>query len=129
MKHYRNPESIHPPLAAYTHQVEIVNPQRQLIISGQIGMDINGIIPNSSAEQFSLALDNTMKNLAAANMKKEDIDKMTIYFVEDISREERIKMLADKLGDHKPCMTLIYVSRLANAKIMVEIEATASCAG
>ena len=50
MKHYRNPESVHPPLAAYTHQVEIVNPQRQLIVSGQVGMNCDGTMPESAEE-------------------------------------------------------------------------------
>jgi len=127
MKYYRNPESIHPPLAAYAHQVEVVNPQRQLIISGQIGMNLDGTMPESADEQLTLALDNIINNLEAASMNREDIDKLTFYLVDDIEKDARIKILTEKLGNHKPCMTLIYVSKLANAKIKVEIEALASC--
>lgn len=38
MKQSRNPKTIHPPLAAYTHQIEITGAQRWLMLSGQVGM-------------------------------------------------------------------------------------------
>ena len=38
MKTQRNPDTVHAPLAAYSHQIEITGPQRQLVIAGQIGM-------------------------------------------------------------------------------------------
>ena len=38
MKQFKNPESVHSPLAAYTHQIEITEPKRWLVLSGQIGI-------------------------------------------------------------------------------------------
>ena len=42
MKTYRNPPDVHPPLAAYSHQVELSGPGRQLILSGQVGVAADG---------------------------------------------------------------------------------------
>ncbi len=126
MKTSRNPDTIHPPLAAYSHQVEITGNERLLVLSGQIGMRTDGSVPSDPIDQVQLALDNLVANLAAAQMSTADIVKLTIYLVGEMSGPLRREAIAKHLGGHKPCMTLVYVTALASPEYRVEIDAWAS---
>ena len=41
----RNPGVVHAPAGRYVHQIEVTNPTRILFISGQVGMEQDGTIP------------------------------------------------------------------------------------
>ncbi|SEN45991.1 Enamine deaminase RidA, house cleaning of reactive enamine intermediates, YjgF/YER057c/UK114 family [Amphibacillus marinus] len=125
MKQARNPQSIHAPLANYTHQIEVHNPQRWLTISGQVGMTPAGGVPEEAIEQLKLALVNIKENLTAASMSITDLTKLTFFLVDQIDAPKRVAIIKDFLGDHTPCMTLIYVAGLATPQLKVEIEAVA----
>ncbi len=58
MKTYRNPDNIHPPLAAYSHQIELDASERLLVLWGQIGMHQDGTIPSDPIEQLKITLEN-----------------------------------------------------------------------
>lgn len=126
MRITRNPETIHSPLAAYAHQIEVSGAQRWLILSGQIGMKQDGSLPEDPVEQFETALKNVDNNLTAANMEVKDVLKLTIYLVDPIDAEKRRELLSAWSKGHEPCMTLIYVTALASPKIKVELDAMAS---
>lgn len=126
MKTYRNPPSVHPPLAAYTHQIEISGPERLLFLSGQVGATQEGVVPEDPIEQLELALENILRNLEAAGMMVQDIVKLTIYLVGEMDAAERRERIAAKLQGHQPCMTLLYVAALAVPIYKVEIDAWAS---
>jgi len=125
VKRFQNPETIHTPLAAYSHQIELTDVRRWLVLSGQVGMRTDGNLPDDPIEQFKIALDNIHKNLRAAGMEIEDLVKLTIYLVGDIDTAKRREVLADWLGAHAPCSTLLYVAALANPNIKVEVDAWA----
>jgi len=122
---YQNPETVHAPLGAYSHQIEVMAPRRWLVLSGQIGMRPDGSLPNDPLEQFELALDNIRKNLQAAGMEIENLVKLTFYLAGDMDTARRRGISAEWLGNHKPCSTLIYVAGLATPDIKVEIDAWA----
>lgn len=125
MKESRNPEAIHPPLAAYAHQIEITGAQRWLMLSGQVGMQPDGTLPDDPVRQFEIALNNILANLKAANMQIKDLVKLTLYLVDPIEAGIRAELLSGWLQGHEPCMTLIYVAALASPKIKVELDAMA----
>jgi enamine deaminase RidA (YjgF/YER057c/UK114 family) len=122
----RNPPSIHAPLAGYSHQIELAGPQRLLVLSGQVGMAPDGRVPEDPGEQLELALDNVLRNLEAAAMDAGDLVKLTFFLVAAIEAERRRAALAERLGGHEPCMTLLYVPALASPAIKVEVDAWAS---
>ncbi|MEN3312780.1 MAG: hypothetical protein V7645_2109 [Actinomycetota bacterium] len=126
MKEYRNPAAVHAPLAGYSHQIELHAPQRLLVLSGQIGMSPEGNVPDDAGGQLTLALENVLSNLASAAMGVEDIVKLTFYLTEPIDPDRRRTILAERLGAHAPCMTLIYVAGLASPALKVEVDAWAS---
>ncbi len=126
MKQYRNPANVHEPVAAYTHQIEISGPERLLILSGQVGRRQDGTVPEDAAQQLSIALENLLRNLEAAGMGVTDIVKVTLYLVGNLDAARRREILAGRLGEHKPCMTLVYVAALASPIYKVEVDAWAS---
>jgi len=125
MKEYRNPQDVHAPLGAYTHQVEL-HGERLLVMSGQVGMDQDGTAPEGTIAQLNLALDNVRRNLVAAGLDTSDLVKLTFYIVGDVDADERRRVIASKLGNHRPCMTLLFISSLATPALKVEIDAWAS---
>lgn len=125
MKISRNPDSIHNPVAPYVHQIEVTGPNRWLNLSGQLGMRIDGTVPENPLEQLQLALENVKKNLDAAEMEIKDLTKMVFYLVGDFEAELRRKIIGDFLGEHLPCTTMIYVVALAAPSFKVEIDAWA----
>ncbi len=129
MKEYRNPPNVHPPIAAYTHQIEIKGSERLLVLSGQVGRRQDGSVPDDPIEQLQVALDNLRRNLQAAHMDIEDVVKLTFYLVGDMDAEKRRDAIAAGLKGHKPCMTLLFVSSLASPAYKVELDAWASSEG
>ncbi len=126
MKTYRNPPDVHPPIAAYTHQIEIHGPERLLVLSGQIGRREDGSLPDTPIEQLDVALENLQRNLQAAGMDIHDLIKITFYLVGESDVALRRDVIAAHLQDHRPCMTMIFVSALATPNYRVEIDAWAS---
>jgi enamine deaminase RidA (YjgF/YER057c/UK114 family) len=124
MKTFRNPESIHAPVSDYTHQIEISGQTRWLVMSGQLGKDENGIVPDDPIEQIKIAMDNIVRNLHEANMEVKDLVKIVFYLVGDIDNSKRREAISQVLNDHNPCMTML-VASLANPSFKVEIDAWA----
>ncbi len=125
MKQFRNPPDVHQPVGSYSHQIEVSN-ERMLIISGQVGMGQDGVIPTDPYEQLDLAFDNIFRNLLAANMDVKDLIKITYYLVGEWDTAKRRELVLSKLQGHQPCSTLLYVAALASPQFRVEIEAWAS---
>ena len=126
MKTYRNPENVHPPIAGYTHQIEITGPERMLVLSGQVGCTEEGTVPEDSIAQLDMAFENLYRNLKSAGMDMQDIVKITLYLVGEMDAAKRRDVISSRLKDHKPCMTLVYVAGLANPIYKVELDAWAS---
>lgn len=126
MKLARDPEDVHPPLAAYVHQIELRGAERLLVLSGQVGVRPDGSLPGDPVEQLDVAWDNLDRNLRAAGMGTADLVKVTLYLVGDIDAGARREVIARHLGDHRPCMTLVVPAALATPQIRVELDAWAS---
>ena len=126
MKEFRNPQEIHKPVGIYTHQIEIRGNERLLVISGQVGVRLDGTVPEDPIEQLDLAFENILKNLYAAEMDVKDIVKLNYYLVGESDLAKRRAIISARLQGHQPCSTLVYVSALANHMLRVEIEAWAS---
>jgi 2-iminobutanoate/2-iminopropanoate deaminase len=126
VKEFRNPPDVHPPIAAYTHQIEIKGSERLLILSGQIGRRADGVVPEDPIEQLDVALENLQRNLQAANMEVADLVKLTFYLVGQMDAERRRDVIAARLHGHRPCMTLLFVASLAGPAYKVELDAWAS---
>jgi 2-iminobutanoate/2-iminopropanoate deaminase len=121
----RNPDSVHPPAGPYSHQVELPPGGRHLVLSGQIGMQSDGSVPPTAAEQLEAALRNVVRNLEAARMSAADLAKVTFLLVDEIDPSTRSAIIEKVLGEHRPAMTLVYVAGLAAPPLKVEVDAWA----
>ena len=126
MKEFRSPQDIHKPVGSYSHQIELTGNERLLVISGQVGMQPDGTVPEDPYEQIDIAFENINRNLTAANMEVKDIIKITYFLVGEFDTAKRRGIVLSKLQGHQPCSTLLYVAALASPVFRVEIEAWAS---
>ncbi len=119
-----NPPTVRQP-TGYTHAIEIVNPERWLVISGQVGMALDGSIPATGGGQIDQALANLRAVLEANNMSPANIVKLTV-FLTDRALLGAFRAARNALvGEHAPASTLLFVAGLADPRFVVEIEAEA----
>ncbi|HVF09858.1 MAG TPA: RidA family protein [Abditibacteriaceae bacterium] len=129
MKAYRNPANVHAPMAAYTHQIEVQEPARWLVMSGQLGKMEDGTVAEDPMRQLAVAFDNIARNLHAAQMEMGDLVKLTIYLVGDFDVQQRRAVISTHLKEPWPCVTLLMVAALADPVYKVEIDAWAAQGG
>jgi 2-iminobutanoate/2-iminopropanoate deaminase len=125
VKQARNPDSLHPPVGRYVHQIEVSGEGRMLFLSGQVGKDADGNVPPDFAGQFEVALRNVMANLEAAGFEPSDLVKIVTYVVGEADPAARRATLDRLLGDHVTTSTLLFISALASPEYKVEIDAWA----
>jgi enamine deaminase RidA (YjgF/YER057c/UK114 family) len=125
VKQARNPDTVHAPVGRYVHQIEVSGESRLLFISGQVGKDIEGNVPDDAAAQLEVALRNVLLNLEAARFEPTDLVKIVTYVVGEIDPLSRREVLSRLLGDHVTTSTLLFISALAAPEYKVEIDAWA----
>jgi 2-iminobutanoate/2-iminopropanoate deaminase len=122
-----NPTAVAPPVAMYSHSVEIPPNARWLFTAGQVGLRPDGTLPDGFEAQHDQIWQNTLAILADAGMGPEDIVRINVYSTEadglKYVRAHREKYLAP---GHTPASTWVVVSQLANPKWVVEMETIAA---
>jgi len=120
-----NPETMSPPLGAYSHGGWVRAGSDILYIAGQVGVRPDGTLPATVAEQADEAYANIVRILGAAGLTPANIVKINTYVVagQDITtfRDARRKAL----GDIRPAATFVFVPQLIEPKYLIEIEAVA----
>lgn len=127
MNESSNPDTIHPPLGAYSHTIQVPPNARWLVISGQVGIDGKGRVARDIAAQGERALRNLVACLRANGMSKRDLVKITTYITDSRYvtpfRDARRKVFGD---DCTPTSTLVVIDALAEPELLVEVEAWAA---
>jgi enamine deaminase RidA (YjgF/YER057c/UK114 family) len=103
---------------------------RTLYLAGQVGWDEHEKFHSEKlAPQFAQALKNIVTLVNKAGGKAEHICRMTCFCKDRqqylASRKELGKIWKEIIGDHYPCMSMIFVSDLLDHPAIIEIEATA----
>src|SRR5262245_30963363 len=121
---------INPPTVSvsprYSAAVEIAAPQRWLFISGQVGRDADGNIPDGIEAQAHIAWQNVVAVLTAAGMTVEDIVDNTTYLVGRENNAGFDEVRGRYMGALRPASTKIYVVGLAHPKMLCEVQAVAA---
>ena len=119
-----NPPAVRQP-TGYTHAMEITGDYRRLVISGQVGLTLDGSVPSSGDGQIAQALANLQAILTAHGMTVQNIVKTTAFLTDrellTVYRQARGALF----GDHAPASTLLFVAGLADPRWVFEIEAEA----
>ena len=119
-----NPPTVRAP-TGYTHGILIEAAARRLIVSGQVGMALDGTVPNTGEGQIAQAFANLRAVLEANGMSPANIVKTTVFLTDRALLGAFRAARGAVLGDHSPASTLLFVAGLADPRFMVEIEAEA----
>jgi 2-iminobutanoate/2-iminopropanoate deaminase len=119
-----NPQTVRAP-TGYTHAIEIRNPERWLLISGQVGMAPDGTLPETGGGQITQALANLRAVLEANDMTVANIVKTTVFLTDRSLLGALRAARTASFGEHAPASTLLFVAGLADPRFVVEIEAEA----
>lgn len=109
----------------FSHYCHVVRAGDHIWLSGMVGMDKDGTVPEDTVEQFRLAMATIDNCLRKAGGVPEQIVKVQV-FLTDISERANINIVRKEyFGDHRPASTLLEVSALVDPRLKVEIEAVA----
>jgi enamine deaminase RidA (YjgF/YER057c/UK114 family) len=110
---------------AYSAAVEVATPARMLFISGQVGRDSDRNIPDGIEAQAEIAWRNLVTILTEAGMTVDDIADVTVYLVNREDNAGYDKVRVKWMGERRPASTKIYVSGLADPRMLCEVQAVA----
>lgn len=109
----------------YSHYCHVVRADRHVWVSGAVGVMPDGSVPESTVDQFRVALASVDACLRHAGANATQVVKVTI-FMTDVSERRLINPLRiEYFGEHRPASTLVEVSKLVDPRLKVEIEAVA----
>ena len=116
------------PAATYSHSVKVPENHRLLVISGQLGTDEDGRVPDDCEAQTRLCLASIDRLLHEAGMSRQNVVRLNAYVTrrEDIAgyaaaRNEWVGAL-----DVLPGSTLLVISGFVRPEFLVEVEALAA---
>ena len=121
-----NPKNLSPPLARYSHAVEIGKGQRVVFCSGQLGMDAGGRVPDGAEVQADLCFAAIAILLAEAGMDMGDLVRLNAYVSDRAYLADYMRSRDRHVCVPPPASTLMIVSGFARPEFKVEIEAVAA---
>lgn len=107
------------PVSHYCHSVRAGD---LIWVSGIVGMTKDGFIPESTAEQFDIALAAMDACLRAAGGRSDTVTKVQVFLTNIAERSLINPARETYFGEHKPASTLVEVSALVDPRMTVEIE-------
>lgn len=122
-----NPRSIAPPASHYAHGIVHSGRSRRLLISGQVGVALDGTPAPDLVAQMELAWDNLEAVLREAGMAVQDLVKIVVYAAVPGSVATYRSIRDRRLGGHLVAATYVEVAALASPAYLVEIEGEAVC--
>ncbi len=122
-----NPRTIAPPASRYAHGIVHSARARRLVISGQVGIAIDGTIAEGFQEQMEQAWDNIEAVLQEAGMTTTDLIRVSVFSTLRNAVSAYRAVRDRRLGGHLVAATYLEVAGLASPAFLVEIEAEAVC--
>ncbi len=108
----------------YSQAIEVSN---FLFLSGVIGIDSNGQLPQSLAEQVQEIFENIKDILKEKNLNLSSVVKTTCFLVDMNEYVKFNEIYAKEFGTHRPARSTVQVARLpkdalAEIEVVVEIN-------
>jgi len=122
---FANPDTVAPPIGAYSHVARVPAGATLIAFAGQVGNAIDGSVPETPEQQYENALRNIVRLLESEGASPAQLVKLNIYLVRPMELATVAATRKAILGDVRPASTLVYVPRLAAEQYLVEIEAWA----
>lgn len=112
-------------MAPVSHYCHVVRAGPQVWVSGVVGMDGDGNVPDGAVAQFDLAIDVMDRCLRAASAGPEHVVKVQVFLTDINDRAAINPRRIAYFGDHRPASTLVEISALVDPRLKVEIECQA----
>jgi len=113
--------------SGYSQAIEIPASGRRLVISGQVGVDAEGNLPEDLESQTRICFRNIFDILAAAGMTKANLVRHVVYATR--SDKETLKVyrsVRDEMMEGQLMIaTFVGIQALAHPRLLIEIEAEA----
>ena len=120
------PKNIYKPFGNYSHGI-LNKKTGLLLISGQLGIDVNGEIPKLFSKQAELCFSNVRAILQEANYSLFDVLKVTTFVTNRKFFRDYMKVRDNVFREVsiKPASTLLIVSGFTKPSFSIEIEVIA----
>ena len=117
------PKNIYKPFGNYSHGI-LNKKTGLLLISGQLGIDVNGEIPKLFSKQAELCFSNIRAILQEANYSLFDVLKVTTFVTNRKFFRDYMKVRDNVFREVsiKPASTLLIVSGFTKPSFSIEIE-------
>ena len=120
------PRRIRPPLANYSHAIEVPPNARWLYVSGQLGIAPDGTVPDACAEQAEACFANFWRSLPRPGWASRDLVRLNTYLTDAGDRAAYMAVRDRLVAAPPPASTLLVVRALARPEFKIEIEAIAA---
>lgn len=120
-----NPASIPAPLASYSHGLLVEAPKRMLFASGQLGLGMDGAIPEDAEAQAVLCFENIRAILAEGGMDFSHVVRFTGYVTDRAYFPVYGAVRSRYVSGNAFASTLVIVSGFTRPEFKVEVEVTA----
>ncbi|WCR28131.1 GNAT family N-acetyltransferase [Paenibacillus thiaminolyticus] len=121
-----NPTTVAAPIGPYSHLTVVPKGAELLVLSGQVGTDMNGDMPSDLNGQLSNTLQNILRILKGEAVSADNIIKINILATEEMDWDYFDEVWEKFHGGIAPSMTMSYVPALGLPSLKVEIEAWAA---
>jgi 2-iminobutanoate/2-iminopropanoate deaminase len=108
-----------------SHYCHVVRADKQVWVSGAVGINADGTIPEGTVEQFRVALASVDACLRHVGASAAQVVKVTIFMTNIAERPLINPIRIQYFGEHRPASTLVEVTALVDPRLKVEIEAVA----
>lgn len=121
------PEGVFEPVKGLYSQVIVTTSPIRYEIAGTLAYTADGQLPKSLADQCRAVMRNIDLSLAAVQLTPANVIRMRIFTLNmDAFLKDGLNIVFGHFGNARPTSTLVQVVRLANPKMLVEIDATAA---
>lgn len=120
------PKSIKPPLARYSHGIEVPVGKRLVLCSGQLGISADDVVPEDVGAQAELCFENIAAILAEAGLRLGDIVRINAYVTERAYLAPYMAVRDRLFSDPAPASTLMIISGFSRPEFKVEVEVIAA---
>jgi 2-iminobutanoate/2-iminopropanoate deaminase len=116
-----SPTTLGPPAGNYSHGIVAGG---FIHVAGTVGIDSNGSVPDSVADQTRQAIDNVEAILAEAGATLADVVSATVYLTDMADYRAFAQAWGDRFGEHRPARATVRAD-LVHPSLKVEIQAVA----
>ncbi len=120
------PRDIAPPLAPYSHGMEVPAGSRLVFCSGQLGGLPDGTVPEGCAAQAEQCFANVAAILSEAGLGLGDVVRINAYVTGREHLQPYMEVRNRLFSAPYPASTLMIVSGFARSEFVVEVEVVAA---